>query len=270
MPAPAMTDHLPALTFLVSIELWGPAHVPLYAPMAAAWPIPGDDPHSRSWSEYGVHTGARTLLKLLAEHGLRATVVVNGAVAEQYPDLVRSVHDAGHEVAANSWTQDVVPAQLGEATERANLSRCTDAITAITGQRPVGWMSPRASRSPKTETLLAEQGYLWCGDHADRDRPVIIDTDRGPLVQMMHSDYSDVRNGGDPLRYRDLLVELVDVLCAGPTGGTATIALHAHVGGRPLLASMVGEIFGLVARRSTQLRIITRRQLAAELLAARQ
>ena len=268
MPA-ATTEHPPALTFLVSIELWGPGHVPHYAPMAVAWPVPGDDPHSRSWSEYGVHTGAWTLLDLLARHGLHATVAVNGAVAEQYPDLVRSVHEAGHEVAANSWTQDIMPLNLDEATERANLSRCTDAIAAVTGRRPEGWMSPRASGSPRTETLLAEQGYLWCGDHADRDHPVIVDTDEGPLVRMVHSDHSDVRDGGDPLRYRDLTVALVDLLCAGPADGVGTIALHAHVGGRPLLASMVDEIAGLVARRSAELRVVTWGELAGELLMAR-
>ncbi|MGN5382124.1 polysaccharide deacetylase family protein [Streptomyces lasalocidi] len=139
----------------VALELWSPGHWPAYAPMAAAWPLPGvDDTHSTSWVDYGVTTGIWRLLDILGD--LPATVGVNGLVAERHPDTVAAVHDAGHEIAAHSWAQDVVPALLDVDTERDNIRRCTDVLKRVTGVHPTGWMSPRATGSKHTCDLLTE------------------------------------------------------------------------------------------------------------------
>ncbi|MEV0260617.1 polysaccharide deacetylase family protein [Streptomyces sp. NPDC050617] len=255
-----------AMLVTVALELWSPGRSPAYAPMAAAWPLPPgvEDTHSASWTEYGVTTGIWRLLDVLGD--LPVTVGVNGLVAERYPDTVVAVHEAGHEVAGHSWAQDVVPALLDADAERGNIRRCTDILQQVTGVRPTGWMSPRATGSRRTGELLAEAGYRWTGDHSDHDLPQVLPTAHGPLVSLMHSEHSDVRDAaGGPYAYRDLLRALLDQLLAQPGPGVFHLTVHAHVGGRPLLAGMVGQILDHV-RTSGDVWVATHAQAAEHVL----
>ncbi|MFK0292903.1 polysaccharide deacetylase family protein [Streptomyces sp. NPDC090442] len=249
----------------VALELWSPGHWPAYAPMAAAWPLPGgDDSHSTSWVNYGVTTGIWRLLDVLGD--LPATVGVNGLVAERHPETVKAVHEAGHEIAAHSWAQDVVPALLDVDAERDNIRRCTDALRQVTGVRPRGWMSPRATGSKHTSELLAEAGYRWTGDHSDHDVPRILHTAHGPLVSLVHSDHSDVRSAvAGPHAYRELHQELLDQLLAAPGPGVFHLTLHAHVGGRPLMAGMIAQILDRL-RVSGDIWVATHAQMAEHVL----
>ncbi|MFD0412253.1 polysaccharide deacetylase family protein [Streptomyces sp. NPDC127108] len=249
----------------VALEQWSPGHWPAYAPMAAAWPLSGiDDTHSASWADYGVSTGIRRLLDVLGD--LPATVGVNGLVAERHPETVVAVHEAGHEIAAHSWAQDVVPALLDVDAERANIRRCTDILRRVTGVRPTGWMSPRATGSRHTEDLLAEAGYRWTGDHGEHDLPQVLSTAHGPLVSLRHSDHSDVRDAAaGPYTYRDLHCELLDQLLAAPGPGVFPLTVHAHVAGRPLLAGMVAQILDHI-RESGDVWVATHAQVADHVL----
>jgi peptidoglycan/xylan/chitin deacetylase (PgdA/CDA1 family) len=254
-----------AVLVTVAVELWSPGHWPAYAPMAAAWPLPGvDDTHSTSWVDYGVTTGIRRLLDVLGD--LPATVGVNGLVAERHPATVAAVHEAGHEIAAHSWAQEIVPAQLDIDAERDNIRRCTEILSQVTGVRPTGWMSPRATGSKHTSGLLTEAGYRWTGDHSDYDLPQVLPTAHGPLVSLMHSDDSDVRGAAaGPHAYRDLHRELLDQLLAAPGPGVFRLTVHAHVGGRPLLAGLVAQILDHV-RASGDVWVATHAQAAEYVL----
>ncbi|MFJ5675898.1 polysaccharide deacetylase family protein [Streptomyces sp. NPDC093097] len=254
-----------AALITVALELWSPGHWPAYAPMAAAWPLPGaEDAHSASWVNYGVTTGIWRLLDVLGD--LPATVGANGLVAERHPETVAAVHDAGHEIAAHSWAQDVVPALLDVEAERDNIRRCTDVLSHVTGVRPTGWMSPRATGSRHTSDLLTEAGYRWTGDHGDHDLPRILPTAHGPLVSLMHGDHSDVRSAAaGPHAYRELHLELLDQLLAAPGPGVFHLTVHAHVGGRPLLAGMVAQILDRL-RESDAVWVATHAQLAEHVL----
>ncbi|MFG3280741.1 polysaccharide deacetylase family protein [Streptomyces sp. NPDC048111] len=249
----------------VALELWSPGHWPPYAPMAAAWPLPdADDTHSTSWVNYGVTTGIWRLIDVLGD--LPATVGVSGLVAARHPETVRAVHAAGHEIAAHSWAQDVVPTLLDADAERRNVRRCTDVLSAVTGVRPTGWMSPRATGSRHTADLLAEAGYRWIGDHGDHDLPRVLATAHGPLASLMHSDHSDVRDAGTgPYAYRDLHRALLDQLIAAPGPGVFHLTVHAHVGGRPHLAGMIGQILDEVRNRD-DVWVATHAQVAEHIL----
>ena len=49
--------------------------------------------------EYGPRVGIWRILRLLEKHDLKATFVTCGALAERYPDSVKAIHAAGHDVA---------------------------------------------------------------------------------------------------------------------------------------------------------------------------
>ncbi|PRY44837.1 polysaccharide deacetylase family protein [Umezawaea tangerina] len=258
-----------AVMITAAVELWSEGHWPSYAPMAAAWPLPGvPDSHSASWSEYGATTGVWRLLDLLDRRGVTATFGVNGLVAERFPDAVRAVADAGHEVAAHSYAQDVVPACLDADEERANLVRSVDVLHGVTGHRPTGWLSPRATASPRTADLLAEHGFTWSGDHNDRELPHVLRTAHGPLVAIMHSDFSDVRGAAaGPRTYRDVHLDLLEHLLDAPGTGILNLTVHAHVGGRPAQAAMFDRILASIRLAGDDVWVTTHQRVAEHVLA---
>lgn len=257
-----------AVMITAAVELWSEGRWPVYAPMAGAWPLTNArDTHSVSWSEYGASTGVWRLLDILENRGMPATFGVNGLVAERFPEAVLAIGEAGHEIAAHSYAQDVMPVLLDADEERANLNRSTDALFDVTGVRPRGWMSPRATGSPRTPELLSEFGYLWSGDFNDRELPYVLPTSHGPLVAIMHADFSDVRASiSGPAGYRDAHRDLLAYLLRSPYPEVLNVIVHAHVGGRPSLAGMFDQILGFVHEAGDEVWIATRAQVAEHVL----
>src|SRR2546430_8734023 len=70
-----------------------------------------------------VVTNTRRMLALLAEANVKATFFVLGKVAEQFPDTVRDVHVAGHEIASHGYGHDLVfdltPERFREDVQRS-------------------------------------------------------------------------------------------------------------------------------------------------------
>jgi polysaccharide deacetylase family protein (PEP-CTERM system associated) len=104
---------------------------------------------------------ARTL-DLLDEVGAKATFFVLGAVAERFPELVRTLRDRGHEVASKGYEHRPIE-ELSPASLTDDLARSRDAIERATGERVLGcrvsgWLTPRHAWALD---VMAEQGYLY-------------------------------------------------------------------------------------------------------------
>jgi peptidoglycan/xylan/chitin deacetylase (PgdA/CDA1 family) len=65
----------------------------------------------------GIEEGAPRLLELFADTGLRATYFTTGEVAERYPDAVRQLVDAGHELGCHGVSHAAFDT-MDEATAR--------------------------------------------------------------------------------------------------------------------------------------------------------
>jgi len=101
-------------------------------------------------------------LALLDRLGARATFFVLGWVAERYPDLVRSVSVAGHEVASHGWSHQRVDRMPPEAF-RAEVRRSKRLLEVISGKRVLGFRAPCWSigRDSWPYEILAEEGFLY-------------------------------------------------------------------------------------------------------------
>ena len=75
-----------------------------------------------SHQAYGPLTGVPRILRVLEQRGVRATFFCPGFTAERYPDLLRRVRDAGHEVAHHGYLHESV-AGMTEAQEAAMIDR---------------------------------------------------------------------------------------------------------------------------------------------------
>ena len=106
------------------------------------------------------------LLELLAARGVRATFFVEGLNAEMYPDALRELAQAGHEVAVHAWRHEEWAA-LDAATEATLLDRATDAMRSI-GLEPRGFRPPGGGLSARTLSLLGERGYSCVSPAGER------------------------------------------------------------------------------------------------------
>lgn len=101
------------------------------------------------------------LLALFADQGVSATFFVLGWVAERFPQLVRDIDAAGHEIASHSyWHQRVY--RQSPAEFRDDLCRSRDVLEAITGKAVTAYRAPTFSitnRSLWALDILAHEGF---------------------------------------------------------------------------------------------------------------
>ncbi len=98
-----------------------------------------DGPHPR-WTP--------RVLETLAEHGAKATFFLVGNKAEQHPEIVRAILDAGHAVGLHSYAHDRLFALRREARVREDLERGIAALEKLTGERPTLFRPPIGHTNP--------------------------------------------------------------------------------------------------------------------------
>src|SRR5262249_5084268 len=162
-----------AVVFNVCLEAWSDGKAPGISPMGNPLPAGVLDNMAISWAQYGAKRGIYRLLDGFARYGVKASVMTSAVLAERFPEAVKAVGDAGHEVLSHSYAMDVMPAMMDERVERANIARCTELLQNASGTKVRGWISPRATPSVNTARLLAEAGYVWYGDMLDDDLPYV-------------------------------------------------------------------------------------------------
>ena len=116
-------------------------------------------PTPLSRGEFGL-VGARRILALLKDHGLRATWFIPGFTIESHPAACDAVVQDGHEVAHHSWAH-VPPAQQTRAEEEADLIRANEAVEKLTGRKARGYRSPSWDLSESTIDLLLAHGFRY-------------------------------------------------------------------------------------------------------------
>jgi peptidoglycan/xylan/chitin deacetylase (PgdA/CDA1 family) len=140
-------------------------------------PILFDHPEAAAWLDvmshqaYGPRTAVPRLLRLLDASGVRATFFVPGYSAERWPDAVRSVRDAGHEIAHHGYLHEGARSAPDAETEERRLLRGLEALDTVAGVRPVGYRGPNWELSYATPALLVKHGFRYDTGMMDADHP---------------------------------------------------------------------------------------------------
>ena len=103
--------HL-AVVLNVAYEGWSDGKAPGIGPMGNPLPAGAFDTNALSWGSYGATRGIERLLRVLDRAKRSASVMVSGVFGERTPATVRAIVQAGHELVAHCYAQDVIPAQL--------------------------------------------------------------------------------------------------------------------------------------------------------------
>ena len=81
------------------------------------------------------------LIDILAEYEVPATFFVVGSWVDKYPESVKQLSDAGHEIHNHSNSHPHMP-QLSVAQMTDELNACNEKISAITGKKPILFRAP--------------------------------------------------------------------------------------------------------------------------------
>jgi len=117
------------------------------------------------WQQLPQRVGRNTeiLLQQFDQHKAKATFFILGWVAERYPQLVRQIHAAGHEVASHGYAHAKANSQsVAEFT--SDISRAKALLEDITGAAVIGYRAPSFSIDKTNEwafSALQETGYLY-------------------------------------------------------------------------------------------------------------
>jgi len=81
------------------------------------------------------------LIDILGKYGVKATFFVVGEWVDKYPESVKALHDAGHEIMNHSSDHAHFNSLSGDEII-ADLNACNDKIEAVTGVRPTLFRCP--------------------------------------------------------------------------------------------------------------------------------
>jgi peptidoglycan/xylan/chitin deacetylase (PgdA/CDA1 family) len=129
--------------------------------------------------------GIYRIMRVLDALGLRATAIVNSAIAARYPRIVDEIVRRSWEIACGGIDMGHIHhGKTSPEVERALVQNSRDALQKASGQSIAGWHSPGHSQSSNTLQLLVEEGFKYVMDWANDDMPYGMNTAAGPLVAM--------------------------------------------------------------------------------------
>jgi len=100
-----------------------------------------NEPVALSQGRFGPVEAVPRILSLLDKAEVRASFFIPAWTAMHYPDTVRAIAAAGHDIGCHGDEHERV-SDLDPKQEEAILSRSLEALTPLAGQRPVGWRAP--------------------------------------------------------------------------------------------------------------------------------
>lgn len=115
----------------------------------------------------------QTLIDILKEYNVKTTFFVVGAWVDKYPDSVKALAAAGHEVCNHSDTHPHM-AKLSESNMKKQISDCNDKIKSVTGTSPILFRPPYGDYSNPVVKSAQDVGMYaiqWDVDSLDWKNP---------------------------------------------------------------------------------------------------
>ncbi|WRD70287.1 polysaccharide deacetylase [Helicobacter pylori] len=122
-----------------------------------------DSPDDISRGLFAGEVGIPRLLKLFKKYHLPATWFAPGHSIETFPEQMKMIVDAGHEVGAHGYSHEN-PIAMSAKQEEDVLLKSIELIKDLTGKAPTGYVVPWWEFSNITNELLLKHGFKY--DHS--------------------------------------------------------------------------------------------------------
>ena len=217
-------------------------------------------PSRLSVGQYGPRAGVPRILDMLDRYDIPATFFIPAVSAQLYPDEVRAVAAAGHEIGIHGWIHEHTSA-LERNDERMLMQRSLDAIEALSGRRPVGIRTGSWEYSHSTAELIAEQGLLYDSSLMADDVPYELVANGQPTgvvelpVEWILDDYpyfgmnraADIRPYTPPSDVFEIWKREFDM--AYDEGSMFLLTMHPQIIGHRSRVSMLEELIQYMRSR---------------------
>jgi peptidoglycan/xylan/chitin deacetylase (PgdA/CDA1 family) len=222
-------------------------------------------PSYLSRGEFGAEVGVPRLLDLFARYDIKATFCTPGHTMMTFPERMRDIVAAGHEVAAHGCYHESV-STISAAHEREMMVKSLEQYERIVGGRPRGYRSPAWDFSDQTMSLLEEFGFEWDSSLMGREFdpyhpcPVVMDWTEGNtfgepsrILEIPVSWYLDdfppmeyVPGRSPGLGDHDVLFrrwrDIFDDLDRRAAPGVYALTLHPQCSGRSFMIAMLEKL----------------------------
>ncbi len=143
-----------------------------------------------SAGRYSAKKGVPRHLDMLDRLGIPCTFFVPGYDAESFPETVRAISQAGHEVGAHGYVHEGTLMEPEEEIRRLKLTH-TILGDILGGSGPRGWRSPSGQKTSVTLPTLRSLGYVYDSSDKDADAPYMLDIGgAGAMVEIPNNTYS--------------------------------------------------------------------------------
>ncbi len=122
-----------------------------------------DSPDDISRGMFAGEVGSPRLLNLFDRLGIKTTWFIPGHSLETFPEQMKAVAKAGHEIGMHGYTHEN-PIAMTPQQEMKVLDKCIDLIEKTCGRRPTGYVAPWWEFSNVTNELLLKRGIKY--DHS--------------------------------------------------------------------------------------------------------
>ena len=122
-----------------------------------------DSPDDISRGLFAGEVGSLRLLKLFERFGIKTTWFIPGHSIETFPQQMKAVAQAGHEIGIHGYSHEN-PIAMTPEQEEAVLNKCIDLVTKLQGKRPTGYVAPWWEFSAVSNELLIKKGIKY--DHS--------------------------------------------------------------------------------------------------------
>lgn len=175
------------------------------------------------WQEYPSYLSQviPRIITVLNDHDLKITIFVVGKDVDETSDVVavKSLVDAGHELANHSFSHQPWLHTLAEQAIVDELAKTDSLLEAIQGKKIDGFRGPGYSDSPFIRQQLIDLGYRYCASPF----PSII----GPMARLYYFAKTGLRSKAELNERKELFGRFRD--CVAPN-----VPRLARIDGKPL------------------------------------
>jgi peptidoglycan/xylan/chitin deacetylase (PgdA/CDA1 family) len=122
-----------------------------------------DSPSDIQRGVFAGQVGTPRVLDLFKKRDIPASWVIPGHSIETFPESVKMIVDAGHEIGAHGYSHEN-PVAMSPKQEEDVLVRSVELIEQVTGRPPRGYVAPWWEMSNVTAELLLKYGFAY--DHS--------------------------------------------------------------------------------------------------------